>query len=515
MKTGEIEKQNIINQKIEELNSDLSKIKVSSSLEENFKIIEGLFKDDDTMVTRRIINENDSDLQFGIFYCQAVAGPAIINESIIRPLILTEVSLARGEITDLLCQKVLQIGDVTKTDSYKEIVESVSYGDTILFIEGSSQALYMDTKDFSLRQPNEPVSEMVLSGPREGFTEGLMNNVSFIHRRLKTNDLKLKFKKMGTRANTDICVCYLDSLVNKDILEEVYNRLDKIKIDAVLDAHYLEELIQDNQTSPFKRLGTTERPDSVVGKLLEGRIAILVDGSPVAITLPFLFIENFQSPEDYYMNAYYSSFTRLIRILGFFITVLLPAFYVAIVAFHHEMMPTPLLTSITLERRNVPLPAAVEAFIMLIMFEIIRETGIRMPSNIGQALSIVGALVIGQAAVEANLIAAPMIILVAVTAITGLLIPRLNGPAIIVRFSLLLISSMFGLYGFILGVSVLIIHLLKLNSFGVSQMTPLGDFKFQDVKDTFIRAPWQYMNKRTEKIAKNIKRLQLEEESND
>lgn len=239
----------------------------------------------------------------------------------------------------------------------------------------------------------------------------------------------------------------------------------------------------------------------VAAKLLEGRIAIFLDGTPVVLTVPYLFIENFQSSEDYYMNFFYTSFSRMLRILGFFMTITVPGFYIAIVAFHHEMLPTPLLINIASERTGVPLPAAAEAFIMLIVFDILRETGVRMPSNIGQALSIVGALVIGQAAVEARLVAAPMIIIVGITGITGLLVPRMNAPIIFVRIFILIGSSIFGLFGMMLTLCALFIHMLNLDSFGVSQLTPSGRLQFQEIKDIVIRAPWWTMIQRPRRTA--------------
>ena len=231
----------------------------------------------------------------------------------------------------------------------------------------------------------------------------------------------------------------------------------------------------------------------MAAKLLEGRIAIFLDGTPVVLTVPYLFIENFQNSEDYYLNFFYTSFSRVLRILGFFLTVTVPGFYIAIVAFHHEMLPTPLLINIASERTGVPLPASAEAFIMLIVFDILRETGVRMPSNIGQALSIVGALVIGQAAVEARLVAAPMIIIVGITGITGLLVPRMNAPIIFVRIFILIGASVFGLFGMMLTLCTLFIHMLNLDSFGVSQLTPSGKLQFQQIKDMAIRAPWWKM----------------------
>ncbi len=244
----------------------------------------------------------------------------------------------------------------------------------------------------------------------------------------------------------------------------------------------------------------------VTAKLLEGRIALFVDGTPVVLTLPYLFIENFQSSEDYYLSFYYTSFCRGLRILGFFLSILVPAIYIAVVAYHQEMLPAPLLISIATERQSVPLPAALEAIIMLVVFEILRETALRMQSNVGQALSIVGALVVGQAAVEAKLVAAPMIIIVALAGITSLLVPRLNAPALILRFGILLLASCMGFLGVTVGVAFLLAHILSLRSFGLWQLAPDRKIRYQEVKDTVTRAPWYQMLWRPERLARNVVR---------
>jgi spore germination protein KA len=306
---------------------------------------------------------------------------------------------------------------------------------------------------------------------------------------------------LGDRTNTQGCICYIDSLVNRKALNEFKKRLDEIKIDGVLDTNYITELTRDKPWSPFRTTGYTERPDGIAAKLLEGGVAFILDGSPIVITFPYLFVENFHNGEDYYLNYYYTSFSRLLRILGFILTVIVPAFYIAVVVYHKEMLPTQLFISVAIERQSVPLPAAVEAVIMLIVFDIIRETGIRMPSNIGQALSIVGAIVIGQALVEAKLVAAPMIIVVAFTGITSLLVPKLNSPNIFARMLLLLLASTFGLFGLMIGLSFLLIHILNLSSYGISQTEKVGDFNFQSMKDTFFRAPWWKMVKRSKPLS--------------
>ncbi|MEA4893688.1 MAG: spore germination protein [Oscillospiraceae bacterium] len=487
------DKQKIIDDEVERLNEGLKSGELSSSLSKNVDSIRALFQDVDIFRFKYITNNHDGSLNYCIVYCDGVVDNAIINDSIIKPLMLSSVPVTGKDPVDTVMNQIVQINDTEKADKMLHIVESISYGDTALFIDKVPEAVVFNTKGFKTRAITEPESEKILTGPREGFTESLMMNLSLIRRKILSSELKMKFRTIGRRTRTRACICYIDGIVKKEVLGELYRRLDRIDIDAVLDTNYITELIRDSRWSPFRTTGYSERPDAVVGKLLEGRIAIFLDGTPEVLTVPYLFIENFQSSEDYYLNFFYSSFSRSLRILGFLLAIAIPGLYIAIVAFDQEMMPLQLFISITAERSSVPLPASLEAFIMIIVFDILRETGIRMPTNIGQALSIVGALVIGQAAVEAKLVAAPMIIVVAMTGITSLLVPKMNSPIIYLRMILLLLSSIFGFFGLILGSAVVLIHVINLRSLGIPQLSFSGELQFQEVKDTFIRAPWWLM----------------------
>lgn len=495
-------KSQAVEEKIAKWNEPFENCKFSSSLDENIAVVKKLFCDVD-IVRYKMINEGAKDsLRYFLVFFDGVVNSEIINDNIVSPLMTIRLSATDSPI-DALIGGVVQVGESRKIDSFKQVIQSVMYGDTILFAEGCNHAAAFNTKQFALRSIMEPDNEKVLSGPRDGFTESLMQNLSQIVRRLRTHELKTRMLSLGKRTHTAVCVCYLDSLIDKNILAELFRRLSNIDIDGVLDENYITELIRDHRYTSFRTTGYTERPDVVIAKLLEGRIAILVDGSPVALTIPYLFIENFQSNEDYYFSFYYTSFARLLRIAAFLLTIAVPGLYIAVVAFHQEMMPLQLLMRIALERQSVPLPAAIEAVIMLGVFDILRETGIRMPSNIGQALSIVGALVIGQAAVEASLVAAPMIIVVAATGITSLLVPKLNAPITYWRMILLVMASAFGFFGLTVGLSLLLIHINNLSSFGVEQISLKGSFKFQDSKDIFIRAPWWTMRNRPERLSRN------------
>lgn len=504
-------KDKIIQNSISELSPPTKTNDISSSLKENISLLENLFKDDDTFVTRHIKNANNS-AHFFIAYCDGVVNSQVINDYIIKPLVNSNLPGTKKSTANEIIENVVLVSEATKSNDIKKIIESITYGDTILFTEGLAEAIILNSKFFTTRSITEPDAEKILSGPREGFTEGLMTNLSLIRRKLRTNELKIKSYTLGERTKTQMCICYIDGIVNKNVLKELYKRLDKIKMDGVLDTNYITEQIRDNTYSPFRTTGYTERPDVVVAKLLEGRVALVLDGTPVVMTIPYLFVENFQSNEDYYLSYYYTSFQRILRFVSYFLTISVPAIYIGAFAFHLETMPPQLMVSIASERISVPLPAALETYLMLIVFDILKEAGMRMPSNAGQALSIVGALVIGQAAVSAKLVAAPMIIIVAIVGITNLLVPKMNASIILIRFTLLTFACIFGLTGVVLGLSALLVHLLNLESFGVPVMSSLNNFKFQDVKDTVVRSPWQTMIKRPPELADDKIRMNNDEQ---
>ena len=473
----------------------LDECQVKKKLDKNIQLIEQIFKDDGTLRKRVFKNQVNSSSKYCAFFIDGMVDNKIIDEYVIKPIITSCCELGRDKASDII-SKVIVSNDVKEASSFDGIVQGIISGDTALFIDGSSRALIISTKGWQSRPIAEPDAERGLRGPREGFTEAIMVNLSMLRRKISTPDLKFTFRTFGTRSNTKACICYIDSLVDDKILNELNQRLNKIDIDGVLDVNYISELIKDSPMSFFKTIGISERPDVVAGKLLEGRVALFLDGTPVVLTLPYLFIENFQSNDDYYLNFYFASVGRLLRILGFLLTVSVPAIYLAFTSFHREMIPTDLALSIIEARRSIPFPTFLECIIMLITFEIIREAGIRMPSNIGQALSIVGALVVGQAAVEAKFISAPMVIIVAITAITGLINPKLKGAAILFRFLLLFSAAVLGLYGYAFAVIGFFIHLFSLKSFGVIYTSHLSSINFREAKDRAIRAPWKYMNTR-------------------
>lgn len=480
---------------------------LTNDLNANIKLIKSIFKDDETLIARVFENQLDASIQCCAFYTDSMIDNKLFNEDVVRPI--QEYRMRRkqaADFTDVIARQIMLSDSVEKTSDMNKLIQAIVYGDTVLLVSGCGEALILNTKGWNIRSIQEPEDEKVLRGPREGFTEALLVNLTMLRRKLRTQDLKIRYRTFGARTQTRGCICYLDGVVNKAVLAELERRLDQFSLDGALDVNYISECICDAPHSPVKTVGSTERPDVVAAKLLEGRVALFLDGTPVVLTVPHLFVEHFQSNDDYYLNYFFASIGRLLRVLAFFVSISTPAVYVALTTFHQEMLPTPLLMGIAMARQGIPLPTVLEAFVMLIVFEILRETGARMPNSIGQALSIVGALVIGQAAVNAKLVSAPMIIVVGISGITGLLILRLKGAIIIIRFILLALSAIIGLYGYIFGMMGLLIYLLNIRSFGIPIISSASAEGLQDRKDLYFRAPWWLMINRPRFTAADQKR---------
>lgn len=475
---------------------------LSSSIDKNISILKEIFKNDDTLKLRKFQNQNNPKIICCILFIDGMIDNQSINRNIIKPITESTMESSFLSYIDLLQNQIIVSAQCEKTKDIITIVNSIIEGNTVLFLEGSKESIVIESKGWKTRSIEEPTVERALRGPREGFTESLLVNLSLIRRKVKTNDLKFKFMTLGEITNTRLSICYIEGLVREDILSTLYERLSAIKIDGALDVKYIQEYIDREPFSIFETTNNTEKPDVVVAKLLEGRVALVLDGTPVVTTLPFLFIETFQSGDDYYLNYYFASINRVLRMGGFFISISIPAIYLSLVTFHQEMIPTPLVMSVYASRLGVPLPTIFELVGLLIVFEILREAGSRMPSYIGQALSIVGALVLGTAAVDAKFVSAPIVIVVGLSGITSLVTPTLGAVTLIIKLALIPLSSILGLYGYILGMSFVLLHLLKLKSFGIPYMTNLTTFNMQSLKDTGFRAPRWYMKYRPKYIAR-------------
>lgn len=429
-------------------------------------------------------NQQWGSLPVLIIYVDGFANPVHVLEALRE-------SHPPASITGLLPSDLpLSQGGVCSLSSIDEAVGALLSGELLLYV-GPGSLFGISAKALKQRGIEEPSSQTVVRGPREGFAESLRDNTALIRRRLQNPRLRLEERRIGKETNTQVAMMYMEGSAEEKTVERVRSLLGRIKLDAVLDSSHIEELIQDRKYSMFPTVFNTERPDVAASALLEGRIVILVEGSPFVLVVPALFVHFFQSGEDYYQRSDFSSLVRLLRYFCFVVALLTPSIYIAITTFHQEMIPTTLLMSLIGQREGVPFPAFVEALIMEITFEILREAGIRLPKSIGQSVSIVGTLVIGQAAVDAGIVSAAMVIVVAVTAISNFALPAFNMAISIrlLRFGFMALAASFGLFGIILALITLGLHLCSLHSVGVAYMTPLAPFQLNKQQDALVRLP--------------------------
>ncbi len=476
--------------------SDYKNCFLSGNLKEDIAFFKQIFKRDVILRVKEISARNTEAFDCALIYMDGMTDSDQINEAIIRPLLTVNVRNQSGDIADFIGKQILFTRDVKRKENIAQILEGILYGEALLLIDGSKTALMMDVKGFRTRGITEPQEERILQGPREGFEEAALLNLAMLRRRLLTPDLCVEMMRVGRRTSTAVFVCYLGTLANEKTVNEIKKRISKIDIDGILDTNYIIEQIRDNKFSIFKTSGTTERPDIVAARLLEGRIAIVVDGTPIVATVPYLFSENFQSDEDYYQNFLLSSAERLLRYFCFFLSISIPAVFIAISTFHRQLLPTAFAITVMQLRGGVPFTPVAECVAMILVFEILKEAGIRMSQNLGHALSIVGGLVVGQAAVEARIISSPILIVVALSGIAGLMLPRLKTAVFYLRIAFVLLCAVFGLYGYFAGALFLVLYIFSLSSFSTDYTISLKKANFQSLKDTVVRTYWGSMKYR-------------------
>jgi len=439
-----------------------------------------------------------------IFFDGMVDNPTL-TDAILRPLTLWrdgEKEMPRDtELLEALRQEIICASDVKIGNTLDDLTSACLSGDTVLLVEGCAAGLCIDSKGFETRNITEPQSETVVRGPREGFTENLRTNTSLLRRKIKNGMMRVERMTAGRKTRTEICLVYIEGIADPKVVEKVRQRIGRLDVDAILESGYIEEYIEDAPFSPFATVAYSEKPDVVAAKILEGRTAIIIDGTPFVLTVPMLFIESFQTAEDYYSRPLYASLIRILRFIAFLITLFAPAIFIALTAFHQELLPTTLLFTIAKARAGTPFPILIEALIMVFAFEILREAGIRLPRPVGQAISIVGALIMGDAAVSAGLVGAPMVITVGITAVAGFLVPTQNDSCSILRLIMMFLAAFAGWYGISMGFLGMLIHLASLDSFGIPFFDSFAHA--DDLQDTIVRAPLWAMVKRPRDIARN------------
>lgn len=484
---------------------------VSNNLQKNLEVIQHKLGNSTDIVVRRFVMGEENNHQGALVYVDGLVDKDMVHEQVLKPLIYST------DPTDLIMHGFLKntfkklentgilVADTKEEKYLNKALENVLEGQALVVLDKIPSAWILDTRGWQSRAIQESTENPIIRGPKESFVETLRLNTAMIRRRIHSSDLRIEEKPVGKITKTNVAVCYIEGIVDPDVVKEIYKRLNKIEIDGVLDTGYLEEFMQDHPFTPFPLMAHTDRPDKVAANLLEGRAALIVDGSPAVLTAPSVFMEFLQASEDYYERFIVSTMLRWIRMLALFISLTFPALYIGVVGYNVEMLPSSLMVSIAAGRAGTPFPVVVEAFLMGASFEILREAGLRLPKQVGQAVSIVGVLIIGQAAVEAGIVSPIMVIVAAFTAIASFTIPNYSFASAFVpiRLILLILASLFGVFGIMVGLIAIIIHLAGLRSFGVPYLAPIAPTRLAGIKDTLIRVPWWFMRARPVRMTDN------------
>lgn len=461
-------------------------------------IIQKKLNDSPDLVVKTYIVQEQIELT--CLYLCTITDQKLVDELVISGILTPYSSLKEGQDPVhwlMTAFKQAEVKEVTGADScVKEILE----GQCIIALPGQN-AISINVRKQEQRNVAEPETESVVRGPREGFVEDSSRNISLIRKRLKSEKLVIEDMTIGTETNTKVCLLFMRGIADPGLISEFRKRLKAIQTDSILESAYIEEYIQDKTLTPFPQFMSSERPDAIVAKLLEGQAAIITDGTPNVLAGPITFFQSFSTSEDYYQRADIATLLRWLRMLAFVISVFTPSLYISLVSYHQEMLPSSMLANLASQREGVPFPGVVEAFGMMVIFEVLREAGLRMPRISGQAISIVGALVLGQAAVEAGIVSAAMVIVVSLTAIANFVAPNYGfGIAQrLIQFAFMFLASILGFFGIMCGVFVMLIHLVSLRSLGVPYFAPLAPLKLSNWRDTFIRINRPLMNRQRSK----------------
>ncbi len=442
-----------------------------------------------------------------VCYSDALTDKEALSLDVLRPLS----KVKRGSLA--AAKKATVFPERTEETDLSKIAEKVLGGEAALFLGGEKTALVFGCRKYSVRAVAEPPTSAVVKGPREGFIEDLKTNLSLIRRRLKTAKLKIHYETIGKFTTAKVAVVYIEGLADEKVVSGVKEKLSGIQIDGALDSYYLECFLAGKKRTLFRRTGQTEKPDVFAAKLLEGRVGVLSDGSPIALTVPYTFMEDFQSAQDYYQNFTRSIFSRLLRALGILLSVLLPAGYVTAQLFQLELIPLKFLLSVAGSIESIPFSPSLEMLVVLLIFEILNEASIRMPKYVGMALSVVGALVLGDTAVRAGLVSTPTILIMALSGIGLYTVPDLVEETSVLRFLLLIVAGTLGGYGIVAGGIILLLYAFSTESFGMPVFAPYAPRITPDLKDGFLKKPLFNQEKRPASIgSKNRTRLRPPEE---
>ena len=474
--------------------------KIETELEINIRYIESRFEGCADAVMRRIL-VGDEKLGMYVVYMDSMYDRDFIDGVVLKSLLFDRIQLPDQNAGQVLFNKYLATADVKETNRMEMLIDEVLKGNTAILIDGMAKAMIVSSKNLPGRGVSEAETEVSVRGSKESFTESFRVNTVLIRRRIRDTRLKSRQMTIGVRSKTDVALMYMEDLVRPEMLKQVIRKLESFKIDVIRDSSYLESLTEEKWYSPFPQYQSTERPDKAASGLLEGRIVLVVDNSPGVLILPVTYQMFFQAGDDYYTRFEVASFARLLRFAASLFAIGFPGLYVAIAAFHTEMLPTSFLLSIATARTGIVIPVALEVLLMEFQFELLKEAGIHLPGQLGGTIGIVGGLIVGQAAVEAGIVSTIVVIVVSFTAIASFIVPNESFGAVfrLLKFLFIVTAAIWGIYGYLLTFAALLLHLSQIESFGVPYMLPSvcgENLNYDDKKDHYVRYPFAYMKKR-------------------
>lgn len=447
---------------------------IGKDLLKNKKILKALLCSDDVIFFEFTAGSKNALA----VYVDSITDKETLGLQVIFPLKNANVSQSVKKLA-----KTITCANVKTVTEIKEAANEVLNGSTVILIDGKAGGFAADVKKFDVRAIAEPPTELAIRGPRNGFIESIKTNLSLVRRYLKTTALKIETTEIGKYSSTTVAIMSIDGITDPSLVKKIKNKLENVKIDGIPDSSYVSKILYERKNSLFKQVGSTERPDVLIERMLEGRIGILVDGSPFALTLPYLLIEDFQTAEDYYISHYRANLVRALRVLAIFLSVFLPGLFVAAQLFHLQLIPLNFLLTIVNSIKGIPLSPSLEMFFLLLIFEILNETSIRMPKYVGMALAVVGALVLGETAVNAGLVSTPAVLIMAMSGISIYTVPELTETTSLLRFIVLLIAGSIGGYGIVLTEAFLTCYLCASENYGVPYVAPYSPLIMNDLQD--------------------------------
>lgn len=480
----------------------------TSSLNENLQAIKQILPAEDILSYAFQTSDN---VPCAIVYADGIVNKELLGRLVAQPLSFLELKTAKEKKT--LVQTTTRFPELKNVETIHDAVKEILDGNSLLLVDKIPIGFIVGAKLLPVRAIMEPPTDVAVKGPREGFIEDIKTNMALVRKRLKSPDLRLETVRVGRRSDTAVCICYLEGISSESVKEQIKKKLSELDIDSLPDSSYISAFLSPRKHSIFRSVGTTEKPDIFTAKIAEGRVGVLVDGSPIALTLPFLAVEDFQTAEDYFVSPFSATIFRLLRVLSLFVSILLPAFYISAQLFKAQLLPLGLTLTIASGTRELPLSPSMEMFVVLLLLEILKEASIRMPKYVGMSLSVVGALVLGETAVSAGILSTPAIIVVAFSGICLYTVPNFVETGSVLRWLFLLVGGGLGPFGIVLLSTFVLFYMLSADSYGAPYLAPFSPLIRKDIQDSVVKYDMESLSTRPKFLkSKNKTRLKTKKE---